>query len=42
MDWGSRKEGSSQLETSPIYWLLRDMQKAGRMLQWKWGRELRE
>ena len=42
MDWNSRKEGSSQLENSLIYLLLRDMEKKGRMLWWKWGRELWE
>lgn len=39
MGWSSRKEGSSQLKPSPIYLLLRGMEKAG-CPQWKWGREL--
>lgn len=42
MDWSSRKESSSQLEASFIYLLLRDTEKEGRTLQWKWGRELME
>lgn len=29
MGWSSRKEGSSQLKPSPIYPLLRGMEKAG-------------
>lgn len=39
MGWSSRREGSSQLKPSPIYLLLRGMEKAG-CPQWKWGREL--
>lgn len=30
--WRNRNEGSSQLETSPIYLLLRGIEKEGRML----------